>query len=520
MEGILDALILALISFPALYLLVLRPLQLHLDRVRQSEQELAGSRASLYNIVEYSTDGIIVLDQNKRVRFYNRTAAIMLDWGKNKRTGERFDIDVKEGKTTMIDILRDGKVPGVASLKVLPTTWEREPSKLLILRDITTHQQVETALKESEERFRSLIMSATDAIVGMDENGLISVWNSAAERMFGYTAQETIGKELHSLIVPEMYREQAHRGLKEFYRTGKGKVLGKTVELTGLRKDGTQFPIELSVSCWRKGDQLHATGIIRDITARKHDEAVIKKSEKRYRLLSKELADANSLKELLLDIITHDLKNPAGVIHGMADIEVESNPENEVLRLIRDSSENLLNVVENATTLAQVATGEGIEMKPMDLGKIIREVVREFEPLLQEAGMEVKLELEEPLPVKANPIIAEVFKNYISNAIKYAAGGRRIDITGRKEEPWVLIGIRDYGAPIAPADRELIFKRGVSIKDKQQRGRGLGLAIVRRIAETHNGEAWVAPVEDQPEVGKVFYLKLPLVNQEQPAEVS
>lgn len=132
--------------------------------------------------------------------------------------------------------------------------------------------ELQQALHQSEDQFQALTQSATDAILGMDERGKISIWNNAAIQMFGYSANYAIGQQLHELIVPEQYRSKALEGMKHFQVSGEGAVVGKTLEITALHKDGTEFPIELAISAYKFGDGWHATGIIRDVTERKQSE--------------------------------------------------------------------------------------------------------------------------------------------------------------------------------------------------------------------------------------------------------
>ncbi|MBI5875223.1 MAG: PAS domain S-box protein, partial [Deltaproteobacteria bacterium] len=137
-------------------------------------------------------------------------------------------------------------------------------------------KQAENALMESEERYRVLTETANDAIICINEKDALYLWNKKAEEIFGYTAAEAIGKELHKLIVPENLREKSWEGLKGFFKTGEGNIINKTVELAGIKKDGTEFPLELSVSAMNVKGEWHATGIIRDITERKKLENELK----------------------------------------------------------------------------------------------------------------------------------------------------------------------------------------------------------------------------------------------------
>ncbi len=132
------------------------------------------------------------------------------------------------------------------------------------------------ALLESEERFRTIIASAKDAIICLKAPDDIYLWNKKAEEMFGYPAAEVLGRDMHALIVPERYHEKAYEGLRNFFQTGAGAVVGKTLELYARRRDGAEFPIELSISPMQIQGEWHATGIIRDITERKLSEEKLK----------------------------------------------------------------------------------------------------------------------------------------------------------------------------------------------------------------------------------------------------
>ena len=146
-----------------------------------------------------------------------------------------------------------------------------------VLRDITERLQAEKASTANEKRFAALVHSAADAIICMDENGCIQTWNDSATQLFQFTKEEVVGCKLHDLITPERYRELANQRLKMFLKQGTGPIIGQTQELVGLRKDGTEFPIELSVSGMGQGNRWQAIGIIRDITERKRSESQVLK---------------------------------------------------------------------------------------------------------------------------------------------------------------------------------------------------------------------------------------------------
>ncbi len=151
-------------------------------------------------------------------------------------------------------------------------------------------ERVESALSESEERFRCLVESATDAIVVADEKGHIVSWNNAAESLFAYSAVEVIGKPL-TMLMPLRYREAHQRGLERVSATGASRVIGKTVELHGLRRDGAEFPLELSLATWKTEGGTFYSGIIRDITERKRAEEALRESQDRFRQLAENIRE-------------------------------------------------------------------------------------------------------------------------------------------------------------------------------------------------------------------------------------
>jgi len=149
---------------------------------------------------------------------------------------------------------------------------EKESRIYAAARDISDRKQADERIQESENRLRSILHSASDAIILADSWGIIIDWNLAAQRIFGYTESEVLDKPL-TLLIPERYREAHTKGLERIRRGGESRVIGKTVELHGIRKGGCEFPLELSLGMWRSGTSVYYSGIVRDISERnKHEE--------------------------------------------------------------------------------------------------------------------------------------------------------------------------------------------------------------------------------------------------------
>jgi len=225
-------------------------------------------------------------------------------------------------------------------------------------------------------------------------------------------------------------------------------------------------------------------------------------SLRQFRDLSDRLSRANNMKDLLLDIITHDIQSPASVIHGFAEILMEKYPEYEEPALILSGTKNLIKTVQNATSLAQVTRDQKIPIQSIFIGKEVASIVQNLSLVYKK--IEIKNNIPENLIVKANPIISEVFHNYIGNAQKYAASGKRIVVDHQIGASDITFQVKDFGTTIPEIDRERIFERGIQLS--KNRGSGLGLTIVKKIAEAHGGTVWVEP--NTPE-GNIFAFRLP-----------
>jgi signal transduction histidine kinase len=242
--------------------------------------------------------------------------------------------------------------------------------------------------------------------------------------------------------------------------------------------------------------------------AHKQAEEKLRKSESAYKKLARQLAEANNIKNLLFDVITHDLRSAAGSIYSFASLLHEQESDNEINKYILLSSKSLLDAINNITSLAKINLGERIERKKTDICSIINDSLEEFRISRDKDDFEFIFEPEGELYANVNPIISEIFKNYTSNAIRYAYDGKKLIFEAFKDGNNIVVKAKDFGKTIPEDKRRIIFKRNIKLKQDGLYGDGLGLAIVKNIAETHNGEVWVEP--NYP-TGNIFCLRLPVV---------
>jgi signal transduction histidine kinase len=249
----------------------------------------------------------------------------------------------------------------------------------------------------------------------------------------------------------------------------------------------------------------------RELVRSEKERIQAEKDTHRYAL---ELEETNRLKDLFIDIMRHDLLNPAGVIKCYVAylLEEETDPrKRELATKIELVNNKLTEMIQNASKYSRLEEMENVERNREDLGKIVRDSVLLVTCQEENAAMEVKFLGDGESPAWVNPMIGDVFVNLASNAMKYAAAGNRIEVgIEDKGKDWV-VSVKDFGPGISDDDKEKIFTRFERLQKEGVQGTGLGLAIARRVVDLHRGRIWV---EDNPEGGCVFFVSLP---KEQPA---
>lgn len=240
-----------------------------------------------------------------------------------------------------------------------------------MILDITARKQAAAALRASEERLRTITGAAKDAIMMMDDSGRVTFWNPAAEAMFGYAANEVLGRRLHGFLAPERFRAAHAAAFARFLATGEGAAVGKTVELPAARKDGSEVPVELSLSALQIDGRWHAVGVMRDITERKQaQDALAHKNT--------ELAALDEQKNQFLGMAAHDLRNPMAVILNYCEfilggyVGTITPEQTKFIATMKRSSEFMLKLVNDLLDVARIEAGKvNLELEPTDLAALL-----------------------------------------------------------------------------------------------------------------------------------------------------
>ena len=367
---------------------------------------------------------------------------------------------------------------------------------IAIVSDVTERKRIESDLKSGEARIRAIVDTVVDGIISIDAHGIIRTINPAAERIFGYSREEMLGHNVN-MLMPEPYRS-AHDGyLHSYLATGEKKIIGIGREVTGQRKDGSTFPMDVAVSEMRVGDERMFTGVARDITERKRLEQI--KSE-------------------FVSTVSHELRTPLTSIRGALGLvvgrfaDVLPDKARHMLEMAERNSERLTLLINDILDLEKIESGRlEFEFRPDDLVALAQRALEDNEGYARRHDVQLSLDT----TLDAAPIhgdahrLLQVFANLISNAVKYSPAQGTVEIAVLPHAGGWRVAVRDHGSGIPEAFRNRIFQRYAqadSSDTRAQGGTGLGLSIAKAIVERHEGRIGY---ETESRVGATFHFDLP-----------
>jgi PAS domain S-box-containing protein len=366
------------------------------------------------------------------------------------------------------------------------------------------------ALRKSEATARAVLESASEGILLIDTNGRIILVNRAAERMFGYEPGELLGQTLEVLL-PDCIRATHHEHRARYFAAPRVRPMGSGLDLAGRRKDGVEFPVEISLSYVQSPEGMSAMALITDITERKRIDAELQRQRETLYQTEK-LAALGTLSAG----IAHEMNNPLGIITSRIEVMLLDAEEQNLPPEVRED----LNVLHRATQrVARIATnlrsfGRQVprEHGPLDLNAVVQETLQLMQKPLEVDGIRLVTMLDPGLaPILGDAsTLQQVLLNLVTNAREAMTSGGEIRIeTGAAERPdWVRVAISDTGPGISPEELLKVFDPFYTTK---RTGTGLGLSVSYGIIQDHHG---TVDVQSVPGQGTTFVLAFPAAPDE------
>lgn len=357
----------------------------------------------------------------------------------------------------------------------------------------------------SSELVRSVLDSAPDAMIIIDPSGRILFANRQVQALFGHRPEDITGREVEVLL-PERFRARHighRRGYTDNFRV---RPMGAGLELYGMRQDGTEFPVEISLSPVSQGDQIMVAAAIRDVTPRKQAEQALKEAQH-------EAERANLAKSRFLATASHDLRQPLqalGLLNGALRRMVQNADCLDLLAQQEEAVDAMSRLLNALLDISKLESGAiKLELTDFDVAALFEEMRREFAGMAADKGLSLSIDTARAQVHSDPALVGQLLRNLVSNAIKYTRAGR-VELRCARAADAVQIEVRDTGIGI-PADQiPLIFEEFYQVgvaPNSSRNGYGLGLSIVRRIARLLDVSI---EVSSKPGEGSVLSFRLPL----------
>jgi PAS domain S-box-containing protein len=486
-------------------------------------------KAVLEALARMSPAAIIGLNAREQVDLWSAAASDLFGWTESEVTGRQLpgglslgnDWRMALGPVKLSVSAKDGRVVDIE----LRSSRLPEGGWVLMAADTTkaTRTEHDANLRvKAESRFRELLEAAPDAIIEVDREGRIVLLNAATEAIFGYRREDLLGQPVERLI-PEGARGRhgAHRA--NYWANPVTRPMGFGMILLARRNDGTEFPVEISLSPVKIDDGFRVTAIIRDVTAKQKAEEAIRAANQQLELQNQELDRANQLKSEFLASMSHELRTPLHTIIGFTELLAEelegplNDKQKRFLNHVHQDSQHLLELINDILDLSKIEAGQ-MELHPesFDASVVVTEVLNGIRPTANARGIVLENRVAHDTVVKADRVrFREILNNLLSNAVKFTTDGGSVWVenrpapVSREGAAMACLCVGDTGIGIAQEDHAAVFDKfrqvGSTTRGVRE-GTGLGLAIVKSFVEMHGG---TISLESAPGEGSRFSFTVP-----------
>lgn len=368
---------------------------------------------------------------------------------------------------------------------------------LVLASAVEENRRTQEDMRAISLRKSAILDASLDCIISADSQGRIIDFNPAAEKTFRYSSKEVIGKELAEVIIPLSLRQAHRRGLELFLKTGQGPVIGKRMEMTGMRSDGSEFPVELAINVVYRDHRPFFTAYLRDVSERKTAEQALVIANKR-------LSQLVAVKDEFVASVSHELRTPLTAIKEGIALVLDrvvgpiTAEQEDFLRIVDDSVDRLTELINNLLDISKIEAGKfGLSRQRVRIQELIETLLSNYRLIIGRRTIKKVVARDVPDVYADSARMLQVLSNLFSNAVKFTRDEGTIVITVNKGENEVIVSVEDDGIGIAPDDLPKLFKKFSQVGAQQAQGTGLGLALVKQLVELHKGS-----VDVSSELGK------------------
>lgn len=488
----------------------------------------------LQALLEISPIGIVALDKSGLVQLWSRGAEQMLGWREPDVIGRPMPLEIRlpastEHESEAFLVRKDGTP---VDAEVRTAAWEG--GTVILLSDTSRHRMAQDEIRNlmereeeaknqsrADKRFRELLEAAPDAIIEVDREGRIVLLNLVTEKIFGYSREELLGQSM-DILLPDDLRpgHAAHRA--HFWAHPVTRPMGMGLVLHGRRKNGSTFPVEISLSPVKSEEGFRVTAIIRDVTDRRQTEDRLRALREDYtrelELRNQESERANRLKSEFLANMSHELRTPLHTVIGFSELlsEEMKGPLNadqkRFITHIHSDAQHLLSLINEILDLSKIEAGKvELRLEPLELGTLVEEAMVSIRPHCAAKSIRIESHIAPDIVVQGDRVRArQILYNLLSNAVKFTPERGRIGLQATAADGFAQVSVIDTGIGIAAEDHESIFDKFHQVGSASagtREGTGLGLPITRRLVEDHGGRIWL---ESEPGKGSRFTFTIPL----------